>query len=74
MAEQINSPREIIKRLGGITEVARLLGRKPSAVGNWYERGFPPDTYPVLTKILKEKNLSAPPTLWGVQVDIAVNQ
>lgn len=71
MAEQINTAREVIEKLGGITEVARLLGLQPSAVGNWYARDFPPETFVALTSLLNQRGLYAPPSLWK-QRDLAV--
>lgn len=66
MAEQINTVDEVIEKLGGRGEVARMVGVTTQAVTNWRtrDRGFPPETFVVLTEALQKKNLSAPQSLW----------
>lgn len=68
----INSTRDGIKQLGGITVVARRLGRQPSDVGNWYERGFPPVLFFPINAMLKEKGLYAAPSLFGMPENLSV--
>ena len=66
MAEQINTADEVIDRLGGNSIVAAFFDPPvtPNAVGNWRERGLPPETFVVLTKHLNARKLYAPPSLW----------
>ena len=66
MAEQINSASDLIDRLGGNSVVAAMFDPPltPNAVGNWRERGLPPETFYALTTILNQRGLYAPPTLW----------
>lgn len=67
MAEQINTVSEVIDRLGGNSVVAAALGLTPNAVGNWRERGFPPETFIALTDLLNAKGCFAPPKLWKMR-------
>jgi hypothetical protein len=73
MAEQINSANEVIDRLGGNTVLAGLLDPPvtPNAVGNWRERGFPPETFIAITSLLNARNLYAPLTLWRRMREVA---
>ncbi len=63
---QLQTPREVIKKLGGIKAVAELTGRKYSAAGNW-NRGkrFPANTYRVLYMALLDRGFRAPASMWG---------
>lgn len=75
MTEQINTVDEVIERLGGRGEVARLTGVTTQAVTNWRTREpytMPPETFLVLTKALNEKNLYAPPSLWRMREPVSV--
>mgnify|MGYP001611466370 CR=1 FL=1 len=67
MAEQINTVDDVIDRLGGNTVLALALGLTPNAVGNWRERGLPPETFVALTGLLNAKDLYAPPSLWRMR-------
>jgi hypothetical protein len=71
MAEQINTADEVIDRLGGPTEVSRLIGVSIQAVTNWRTRGLPPETFVVLTTELNKKSLYAPPALWRMREAVA---
>ena len=44
----IKDPEELIRRLGGVVEVAKLFGMRHGAVVNWRTRGFPAETFPVM--------------------------
>lgn len=68
-AEIINSADEVIDRLGGNSAVARMFEPPltPNAVGNWRDRGLPPETFWTLTGALNSKNLYAPPSLWKMR-------
>jgi ABC-type hemin transport system substrate-binding protein len=55
----------IIEALGGTDAVAKLTGRKYSAAFNWRSfETFPPDTYLVMQRALRERGYDAPPRLW----------
>ena len=64
MQIKINSAREVIDALGGYVAVAKLMGVGPKAVSNWYVRGLPPTSHWLLSQILQEKGIDAPPALW----------
>lgn len=66
MVREAESVAEAIKALGGTKAVADLLGRKPQAVSNWRNTGFPANTYLVLKDALEKINWTAPPSLWGM--------
>lgn len=64
----IRSTEEIINRLGGTFEVARLTGSLPSAVSNWKTVGhFPPALFLVIGQALARLGYKAPPSLWRIQ-------
>lgn len=69
MAEQINTADEVIDYLGGNTIVAKMFDPPltPNAVGNWRERGLPPETFITLTTALNARGLHAPPSLWKMR-------
>lgn len=53
--------------LGGTRAVADLTGRTYPAAFNWRSfQTFPADTYVVLTAALRDKDLTAPDSLWGM--------
>lgn len=67
---QLNTTDDVIDALGGTTEVAKLARRSQQAVSNWRSRlrgKFPAETYLILTQALKQKKLSAPLALWGIE-------
>lgn len=58
---------EVIDALGGTAATARLTGRKVQHVSNWRAAGrLPAKTFLVLQAELRERELSAPPSLWGI--------
>jgi len=61
--------KDLIKRAGGPSKVARRFKVAPNVVGMWKHRGcFPPSTYMAWQEILKELNVSAPAELWKQKV------
>ena len=63
---------DLIKRLGGQAQVARLLGRNKSTLSRWSSNGIPPPAYPAVLKLAKKagikltyKQLAAASPLWG---------
>lgn len=64
----LNTVEAVIEALGGIKEVQRLTWRDSnSAVPMWKTRGkFPPNTYTVMQKALRQKRMTAPDHLWGM--------
>lgn len=73
MPKQINSVDEVIDELGGNAVVGRLFDPPltGNAVGNWRERGLPPETFVALTTALNQKNLYAPPSLWRMRAPVS---
>jgi hypothetical protein len=67
MAEQVNTPSELIDKLGGNSKVAPLVGLKPNAVGNWRVNGIPPRHYPRLLRALNEHGLTASYAIFGMR-------
>ena len=58
---------EVIEQLGGPTAVGRIAGRSAQSVVNWRAaEKFPADTFLILDAALKQRDLSAPPSLWGM--------
>jgi Putative antitoxin of bacterial toxin-antitoxin system, YdaS/YdaT/Meiotically up-regulated gene 113 len=66
-AARDNHIARIISKLGGPSEVAKLVGLKQPAVSNWKKRGaFPPKTYTKIQNALSQRGLAAPNELWGM--------
>ena len=60
---------DIIDALGNNVQAAKLLGVKYNSVTNWRTFGhFPPDTYVMIQKELRLRDLAAPPRLWKMRV------
>lgn len=56
---------DIIKKLGGVPDVARLTKRNTQAVWNWRARGFFPTVlYFVMTEELERRGYTAVRWLW----------
>ena len=65
--EILTNTSDVIDRLGGTSEVAKLTGKAQSAVCNWRKRGaFPADTFLIIGQALQELSCSAPPLLWRI--------
>jgi hypothetical protein len=64
MARHVNKTDEAIKALGGVGKVAALTGVTEEAVYNWINRGFPTDTYLILTRALNKRGYSVSDALW----------
>ncbi|MPZ58469.1 MAG: hypothetical protein GEU91_18650 [Rhizobiales bacterium] len=64
---------EVIETLGGRSAFAEWFGVDPRTVTMWRVRGFPANTYLVMTTRLKrEKRIEVPPSAWGmIEVDEA---
>lgn len=64
----LQTAREIIEELGGPTAVGRIVGRSVQSIVNWRAKNrLPPDTFLLLSAALQEKQISAPPSLWGIK-------
>lgn len=61
---ELTTPKEVIAALGGLSEVARIAQTTNKAVWNWQERGFPAETFLVMSDALERAGHKAPPTLW----------
>lgn len=56
---------DVIEVLGGTDAVARLTGRKYSAAFNWRSfETFPPDTFVIMQRALRDAGHTAPDSLW----------
>ena len=65
--EELTTTKQVVEKLGGVPTVADLTGRKYSAAWNWttFDK-FPADTFVVLQKALRQKDCTAPASLWGM--------
>jgi len=65
---ELRSTGEIIDALGGNPSVQKLTKRKGGQhITNWRASGyFPPDTFLIITKALRERRLRAPASLWRI--------
>jgi hypothetical protein len=67
-SQHLKSENGVILALGGFRSVAELCGVTPEAVMNWRrERGFPADTFVLLTKELAKRGYRAPEKLWKMR-------
>lgn len=64
--EELQTPLDIIKALGGHHAVAKLTGSKAKAVWNWTE-SFPSNTYVAITDALHAIDKTAPDALWRMK-------
>jgi len=55
------SSRELIKRLGGCSALAKVLGVDPGVVGNWHRRGIPRDWREAVAELAAARGLSVGP-------------
>lgn len=67
--ERVNSSGEVIDVLGGNSVVAKMFDPPltANAVGNWRERGLPPETFITLTTALNARGRYASPSLWKMR-------
>jgi hypothetical protein len=66
--QELTSTAAVIKELGGIAKVARLIGVKYSAAANWkYFNRFPSNTHLVLSAALRKREFTAPDSLWQMR-------
>ena len=73
MIKKVNSAAEVIDVLDGPTAVAKAVGNvTPKAVSMWKsdDRGLPPWSYLVLTRLLEQKGYTAPASLWRIREPI----
>lgn len=64
MDTQINTASEAIEALGGTKAVAELFGFEYRVVQNWHARGLPAHTFWTFKRLLSEKGMFAPASLW----------
>ena len=69
MGRKLTTFDEVADALGGMTALARLTGRKLTAVSNWRCQSgrFPTRTYWVIEKALNVRGLSAELDLFGFE-------
>lgn len=67
MSAKLKTSSDVIDALGGLTAVARLTGASSGAVWNWRQRGFPSQTFLILTAALTARGLKAPASLWRMR-------
>lgn len=66
---------EVIDALGGPTATGRLVGRSPQSVVNWRASGkLPADTFLILQAELRDREILAPPSIWGIREPSEVTQ
>lgn len=66
--DKLSTTAEVVDALGGYIAVSKITGSNPKAVSNWPRfKKFPAKTYLALTRALKAKGSTAPPSLWGMQ-------
>ena len=56
---------EVIDAIGGTTKVAQRFGVSIPTVCIWRRKGLPASRYLQWQAVLSEKNIEAPPSLWG---------
>lgn len=73
-SEKLETVADLITALGGPTAISKLFDPPltPNAVGNWRERGLPPETFIVLTTALNARGFYAPPSLWNFRGPIEI--
>jgi hypothetical protein len=58
---------KLTNALGGLEPVRVLTGRRDvRVVSNWKQRGFPPDTYWVVSMELKKRGFKVDPKVFGI--------
>jgi hypothetical protein len=63
-----SSAQDVLDALDGIAAVAKALGRTYSAVHQWRGNGkFPPGLYLVMTRMLADRGVTAPASLWSME-------
>lgn len=68
MAQELATAGAVIDALGGTGATARLLGKTPQHVANWRAANrLPSYSFLVVGSALKERGLSAPPSVWGIE-------
>jgi hypothetical protein len=68
VTRELQAAGDVIDALGGTAATARLTGRKVQHVSNWRaSKRLPADTFLILQGELRERGLSAPPSLWGIK-------
>ncbi|MBB3996899.1 hypothetical protein [Aureimonas pseudogalii] len=69
--EPVLTVSDLISRLGGLAQAAKLFGVSMQTVGNWRIRErIPSRFYFTHVAVLSECELSAPPKLWGFSNDM----
>lgn len=60
--------KEAIEILGGPTATGRLVGRTAQSAVNWRAvNKFPANTFLILRSALADRDIEAPPSLWGIK-------
>ena len=68
MTRDLQTAGEVIDALGGTAATARIAGRKDQHVSNWRASGrLPADTFLILQAELRDRDLNAPPSIWGIR-------
>lgn len=72
MTEVLSTAGDVIQKLGGPTIVGRMVGRSVQSVVNWRNANkLPADTFLILQAELRERELAAPPSIWGIREQAA---
>lgn len=68
MPEVLSTAGDVIQKLGGPTVVGRMVGRSVQSVVNWRSANkLPADTFLILQAELRDRDLNAPPSIWGIR-------
>lgn len=66
MSDEINTPADLIRTLGGVSKAAAVLEEKyPSTLSNWIKaNSIPASKFMRHSAKLKKLGIKAPPSLW----------
>ena len=61
---------DVIDAIGGTRAFSQWWGCSDALVSAWRTRGFPANSYVAMIERLREQNIEAPPSAWGM-VEVA---
>lgn len=67
-AKVLTTASEVIEELGGPAAAGRMVGRSVQSAVNWRAANrFPADTFLIFQAELRERDMTAPPSIWGIR-------
>jgi hypothetical protein len=67
--KRLRTAQQVIDRLGGLNEIARMTATDLKSAYNWPRFGqFPSSTYVVMIRALHRRGFTAPAPLWGMRM------